>query len=48
MGGLGGHYAKLNKRKTNTVWYHLSTESEKIQQTSEYNKKADSHIQGTN
>ena len=30
MDGLGGHYAKWNKPKTNTVLYHLYVTSEKF------------------
>ena len=29
----------ISQRKTNTTWYHLYVESEKIQQISEYNRK---------
>ena len=30
--------SEISQRQTNTVWYQLSVESKKIQQTSEYNK----------
>ena len=39
MDGIGGHFAKWSKSKTDTMWYHLQMESKKIKHTCEYNKK---------
>ena len=35
--------SEINLIKTNTVWYHLFVESKKTQQTSEHNKKKQTH-----
>ena len=37
MDGCRGYYGKWNKRKTNTIWFHLYVESKK--QMNKQNKK---------
>ena len=46
MDGVGGYYAKWNvrQRNKNTVWSNLFVESKKIQQTSDYNTKKQTHM----